>query len=59
MPDTPEPTSYALTKDFYVSAKDITQKILNFFEKKPHKNFKSHFKVKHHDQPYETFKGPF
>ena len=59
MPDTPEPTSYALTKDFYISAKDIAQKILNLFEKKPDKNFKTHFKVKHHDQPYETFKGPF
>ena len=39
MPDTPEPTSYALTKDFYVSAKDITQKILNFFEKKTAQKF--------------------
>lgn len=59
MPDIPEPTSYALTKGFYISAKEIVQNILDIFKIKPNKDLKHYFKTKNHDQPYESFKGPF
>lgn len=58
MPDIPEPTSYALTKDFYNNADDIVNKVLSMFgyaaiQKPIIRN------QEHHDVPGEWFSGPF
>lgn len=55
MPDIPEPTSHALTKDFYNQAEDISMAAGKMFGlewevKKPSNQ---------HDVPGEWFKGPF
>lgn len=59
MPDVPEPTSFALTKDFYIRASDIAIKVMSMMGK----NFNA---VKAdlpeptpHDVPGSWFKGPF
>jgi pyruvate/2-oxoglutarate/acetoin dehydrogenase E1 component len=59
MPDVPEPTSYALTKDFYIRASDIAIQVLKMMGR-------DHSEVKldlpepmPHDVPGEWFKGPF
>lgn len=64
MPDIPEPTSYALTKNFYINYERIileSLKILNI-------NYDSKFKLVmkkykqqdlSHDQPHKEFFGPF
>ena len=59
MPDVPEPTSYALTKGFYIRASDIAVKVLNMMGKN-----NSTVKIDlpepmPHDVPGEWFKGPF
>ncbi len=58
LPDVPEPTSYGLTKGFYLTADDVINKILvmcGFKEKKlPIVRMSEH-----HDIPGEWFKGPF
>ena len=59
MPDIPEPTSFALTKDFYPSAAEIADKILkmlDFVNVNPYEDLP---KPKPHDVPGEWFKGPF
>ena len=59
MPDVPEPTSIALTKGFYIRAKDIINrvgKILNLDQNYLEKSFEE---PKFHDIPGEWFKGPF
>lgn len=58
MPDIPEPTSYALTKDFYNNADDIINKVLGSFgynelQKPIIRN------QEHHDIPGKWFTGPF
>lgn len=59
MPDIPEPTSFALTKGFYIEAKDIAKAVLDMFEKPT--DVLAHFfkEVKHHDKPGDWFQGPF
>ena len=59
MPDVPEPTSYELTKNFYVSAKDIASVIsINLINN--NNIVQEKFKVQEpHDVPGEWFKGPF
>ena len=59
MPDVPEPTSFALTKDFYITGKDIAAKISAAIlgnTKIVDSEFKS---TDLHDIPGEWFKGPF
>ncbi len=60
MPDVPEPTSYGLTKNFYVNDSKIINKVLSCLKiKKKNYNQKNSYKRKHHDIPGEWFKGPF
>jgi pyruvate dehydrogenase E1 component beta subunit len=58
MPDFPEPTSYALTKDFYNNADTIINSVLTIFGKDeilgPILRFSDH-----HDVPGKWFQGPF
>ena len=59
MPDVPEPTSFGLTKGFYIRAGDIARKCLDIF--KYHTANKSEILPEPfpHDVPGEWFKGPF
>ena len=59
MPDVPEPTSFALTKNFYVTSKDIIKNVLKILKIKNKVNSKDFVSPKFHDQPNEWFKGPF
>ena len=61
MPDIPEPTSYALTKNFFIDYKKITIKVLKMFNKKDKKSLNNFFKKDklHHDQPHQKYFGPF
>ena len=59
MPDVPEPTSFALTKNFHVSSKDIINKVLKILNIKHRKNLRDLNLPKFHDQPGEWFRGPF
>ena len=59
MPDVPEPTSYGLTKNFYIDHIKIVRKVLKILKRKENKNIiksKTNF---HHDVPGEWFEGPF
>ena len=59
MPDVPEPTSYGLTKSFYIRAADIANeacKILGIKHLNPYKDIPE---PNPHDIPGEWFKGPF
>ncbi len=59
MPDVPEPTSHALTKNFYTSASDIVKKILLMFNI-DEKNIPNNLKEPSpHDIPGKWFEGPF
>ena len=59
MPDVPEPTSIALTKNFYVRASDIIKKIITIM-KLDENNFEEKFdEPEFHDIPGKWFKGPF
>ena len=59
MPDIPEPTSFALTKNFHITTKDIIKTIMRMFKIKKNSILENTFKSKFHDQPGEWFKGPF
>ena len=57
MPDVPEPTSYALTKNFYNTEIQILEKVTKMLKiKKLNKNISND---KHHDVPNDFYKGPF
>lgn len=60
MPDVPEPTSPALTENFYVRAKNIAQKAMEMME---HQNMVELLNnmpnPNQHDIPGDWFKGPF
>jgi len=58
MPDFPEPTSFALTKNFYVNSKKIVKTVLNMLKIKKNISLKK-LETKFHDQPGSWFKGPF
>lgn len=59
MPDVPEPTSYALTKGFYIRAADIAEKVMEVMEK-DFSNVRNELQEPTpHDVPGEWFKGPF
>lgn len=57
MPDVPEPTSYALTKNFYNDYIKIIRKVSEILKKNI--NFENLNIKTHHDVPDDTFKGPF
>lgn len=59
MPDVPEPTSHALTKDFYIRAAAIAAKILNMLGLQEENVYKELAAPEPHDVPGEWFKGPF
>ena len=59
MPDVPEPTSFALTKNFYIKAKDIASSVSKCILNNAvvvEQEFKN---PKLHDVPGDWFKGPF
>ena len=58
MPDVPEPTSYGLTKGFYIGAKDIVEKCFDLMNKSYQDLDKDLPENKPHDIPGEWFKGP-
>jgi pyruvate/2-oxoglutarate/acetoin dehydrogenase E1 component len=58
MPDVPEPTSFALTKGFYITAADVATKVLEMLGK--NKQIKVDLSEPiPHDIPGNWFKGPF
>ena len=59
MPDVPEPTSYSLTKGFYIRAADIVEKVMNMMERDTSQVRKDLIEPMPHDIPGEWFEGPF
>ena len=60
MPNVPEPTSYGLTKNFYVDEIKISNQVLSSLKIKKRKHsIKNFSKKKYHDIPGDWFKGPF
>ena len=61
MPDIPEPTSYALTKNFHINYETVVKKVLEVLNRKDSaRNILAKYKKKlHHDQPHKEFLGPF
>ena len=58
MPDVPEPTSYGLTKDFYIRSKDIAQQCLKMMGKSSADLVKELPEPTPHDVPGAWFTGP-
>jgi pyruvate/2-oxoglutarate/acetoin dehydrogenase E1 component len=60
MPDCPEPTSSALTKNFYISSKDIVLEVIKILKLKRIKKSENEL-IKNipGDTPGDWFKGPF
>jgi len=59
MPDVPEPTSFALTKNFYIRAADIANKVLEILQITHINPYLDIPQPDPHDIPGEWFKGPF
>ena len=59
MPDSPEPTSYGLTRGFYVRAGDIAENILESFDKDTTNVNEDLKEPIPHDVPGDWFNGPF
>ena len=59
MPDVPEPTSIALTKGFYIRARDIVLKVNEILDAKLTILDSDLKEPVHHDVPGDWFKGPF
>tara|TARA_A100001388_G_scaffold125628_1_gene92918 strand:+ start:15272 stop:16327 length:1056 start_codon:yes stop_codon:yes gene_type:complete len=59
MPDIPEPTSFELTKGFYIRAADIANEILQKLKIENANPYKDIPEPDPHDIPGEWFKGPF
>ena len=59
MPDVPEPTSFYLTKDFYITQKEILATVIQMLklDKSILKSLKSN--NIYHDVPGDWFEGPF
>jgi pyruvate dehydrogenase E1 component beta subunit len=58
MPDVPEPTSFALTKGFYITAADVATKVLEMLGKNNQIKVDLSEPIPH-DIPGNWFKGPF
>lgn len=56
LPNYPEPTSFGLTKDYYITASKIINTVLELMDR-PACEFKS--LIEKHDVPGDWFKGPF
>ena len=59
MPDVPEPTSFALTKGFYIRAKNIAEEIISQMQIDKKVNLDDLDEPILHDVPGEWFEGPF
>ena len=59
MPDVPEPTSFALTRNLHITPKDIIKKVLKILNINGNGKLHNLSLPKFHDQPNEWFKGPF
>ena len=59
MPDFPEPTSYGLTKGFYIRAADIAKKVFEILSIDGIDPYKEIPEPEPHDVPGNWFKGPF
>jgi pyruvate dehydrogenase E1 component beta subunit len=59
MPDVPEPTSFGLTRGFYVRASNIYAEVMRSFEKIPSSGLNPIKDPVPHDVPGDWFKGPF
>ena len=59
MPDVPEPTSYGLTKEFYIRSKDIAQQCLKMMDTPSTDLVKELPEPTPHDIPGAWFTGPF
>ena len=59
MPDCPEPTSFGLTKDFYIRAKDIAIAILDSLDLNSEWVGSELPEPTPHDVPGKYFNGPF
>tara|TARA_Y100001970_G_scaffold258688_1_gene338839 strand:- start:3017 stop:4090 length:1074 start_codon:yes stop_codon:yes gene_type:complete len=59
MPDIPEPTSFGLTKNFYIRSKNIVEEVIKMFKLKKDKKINILNEPKLHDIPGDWFKGPF
>ena len=59
MRDCPEPTSYELTKGFYIRAKDIAYRILNVSGHDQEQAYRDIPEPTPHDVPGKWFTGPF
>ena len=59
MPDVPEPTSFGLTKDFHVDARDICIAVSNALNLDSVIKMDSSSQRMQHDVPGHWFKGPF
>jgi len=57
MPDIPEPTSFQLTKNLYITDQKIVIEVSKILKKKVTNKMK--VKKNLHDIPGEWFKGPF
>jgi pyruvate/2-oxoglutarate/acetoin dehydrogenase E1 component len=60
MPDIPEPTSYGLSKEFFLSDVNIINFVLKILKIKINNSLrKKILKNRNYDQPYINFNGPF
>jgi len=59
MPDSPEPTSFELSKEYYMDAVDIVKGVLDILGQKEIMREIELSKRKPHDVPGDWFKGPF
>jgi acetoin:2,6-dichlorophenolindophenol oxidoreductase subunit beta len=59
LPDNPEPTSFELSKEYYVDIEMILEGILNLLQKPDLLNLINIKKRNPHDVPGDWFKGPF
>jgi len=59
MPDVPEPTSFGLTRGFYVRAGNIAAEVFKMFGMEPEYALRSLPEPHPHDVPGEWFRGPF
>jgi pyruvate dehydrogenase E1 component beta subunit len=59
MPDVPEPTSFGLTRGFYVRSSNIFEEAMNMLDKTPKSGVNPLVEPAPHDVPGTWFKGPF
>ena len=59
MPDSPEPTSFGLSREYYMDAVDITIEVIRMLGREDLLNTIDLNKRTPHDVPGDWFKGPF